>query len=126
MGVTLLDVYLLGVTLGNVTLFGITPWDVYLLGITQGGVTLLDVTPCNIFLLCITLWNVALLDITLWNVVLLVVTLLHTGGCRAATFPAVTGIPAWRKIRKAFSRLAKFANFFFWLDKILTRVGLAW
>ena len=36
---------------------------------------------------------------------------------RAATFLAVAGISAWRKIRKAFSGLAKFADGLFQLDK---------
>ena len=41
---------------------------------------------------------------------------------RAAAFPAVAGILAWRKIRKTFSGFAKFANGLFQLDEIL--IGL--
>ena len=44
---------------------------------------------------------------------------------RAATFPAAARIPAWRKIRKSFFGLAKFANCLFRLDEILICVGPA-
>ena len=42
---------------------------------------------------------------------------------RAATFPAVAGIPAWRKIRKAFSGLAKLTMVCSSLMKFLSRLA---
>ena len=51
------------------------------------------------------------------------ITRLHSGGqerCRAATFLAVAEIPAWRKVRKAFYGLAKFATVCSNLTKLLS------